>query len=100
MTYGGVDDYLFRKLIDDGGRQFLLLRFILGGQLQCFFPDIVHGAVACVALIPCTAVAILLWGYVLSRCKMQLAPTVGTVQQPGEQPLPFRLLCGAVLTKI
>ena len=66
-------------------------------QFQRFFPDEVHGTVACIALIPGTPIAVLLRRHVFACGEMQFASTISAVQQTGKQPLPFGLLGRAAL---
>ena len=61
-------------------------------QFQRFFPDEVHGTVACIALIPGTPIAVLLRRHVFACSEMQFASAIGAVQQARKQPLPFSLL--------
>ena len=61
-------------------------------QFQRFFPDEVHGTVACIALIPGTPIAVLLRRHVFTCGEMQFASAIGAVQQARKQPLPFSLL--------
>ncbi len=61
-------------------------------QFQRFFPNKVHGAITRITLIPGATIAVLLRCHVFAGGEMQLASTVGAIQQAGKQPLPLGLL--------